>query len=351
MEHAKAIAITDNKIVALALIYENSSSIYSKEIRVMFEEKLETHTLIIRTLFHKWLIQFPVWQYIILFRYLNRNILTHFQPDLIHANVIFPCGIIGYWLSIKFGLPLVISEHWSKFEYFLNRSLWSRWGRKALKYSSAITCVSPLLKEQIVKETKDPLKISIIPNVVDNTVFSFKPKVSNGELKFLTAATWAKPKLPFLIFDALEVFRKNIKSLKLQIIGGGKLIPQMRARAATLSFKVEFLGSKPKLELASYMQECDYFLHASAFETFGIVVAEALSTGTPVIVSDIESLGLFVNETNGVKCSNNLNAWVSGLSKLTQTKYNHEEISKNSGSSFSHEKIGKEFLKVYQKII
>ena len=37
-------------------------------------------------------------------------------------------------------------------------------------------------------------------------------------------------------------------------------------------------------ELANIMASCDYFLHGSAAETYGLVIAEALCSGLPIVV-------------------------------------------------------------------
>jgi len=39
-------------------------------------------------------------------------------------------------------------------------------------------------------------------------------------------------------------------------------------------------------ELANIMASCDYFVHGSAAETFGLVVAEAMCSGLPIVVPD-----------------------------------------------------------------
>jgi hypothetical protein len=59
----------------------------------------------------------------ILARILSRilkKLSTRVNPSIIHANVIHPCGIVGYLLSRKMGSKLIISEHWSRSGKFLS---------------------------------------------------------------------------------------------------------------------------------------------------------------------------------------------------------------------------------------
>ncbi|MFU8812238.1 MAG: glycosyltransferase, partial [Balneolaceae bacterium] len=81
-------------------------------------------------------------------------------------------------------------------------------------------------------------------------------------------------------------FKKASKSkpMGLIIFGSGPLEPWIRFRYKnTPHFKM--MGfTKNRDELADIMASCDYFVHGSAAETFGIVVAEAICSGLPFVV-------------------------------------------------------------------
>ena len=51
------------------------------------------------------------------------------------------------------------------------------------------------------------------------------------------------------------------------------------------SLNVSLMGfTSNRDELANIMASCDYFLHGSAAETYGLVIAEALCSGLPIVV-------------------------------------------------------------------
>ncbi|MBY0425771.1 MAG: glycosyltransferase, partial [Cytophagales bacterium] len=119
----------------------------------------------------------------------------------------------------------------------------------------------------------------------------------------------------------------------------------------TLSYQVNLLGGKPRTEIATYMQKTDFYIHAADIETFSIVTAEALSTGTPVIASNNTALPELVNETNGVLSENNTEDFAQGILKAIATDFDSESISKKMEGRFSYQKVGNNFLEVYNQII
>jgi|AntRauTorcE11898_2_1112593.scaffolds.fasta_scaffold11732_1 alpha-1,6-mannosyltransferase len=76
------------------------------------------------------------------------------------------------------------------------------------------------------------------------------------------------------------------KPMGLILFGGGPF-EKWVARKADRTKHVKLMGfTSDRDELANIMASSDYFLHGSAAETFGIVVAEAICSGLPVVVPD-----------------------------------------------------------------
>jgi len=70
--------------------------------------------------------------------------------------------------------------------------------------------------------------------------------------------------------------------IKFLWIGTGELLEQCRNLASDLE-NVEFLGAN--IDVRSYLPKAKVLLHTSRLETFGLVLAEAMSCGTPCVVS------------------------------------------------------------------
>jgi glycosyltransferase involved in cell wall biosynthesis len=74
------------------------------------------------------------------------------------------------------------------------------------------------------------------------------------------------------------------------------------------------VGKLSFAEAACEMQNASYFLHASNYETFSLVCAEALSCGTPVVASAVGGVPEYLNDKNGILVSDNtVESWTNCL--------------------------------------
>lgn len=87
------------------------------------------------------------------------------------------------------------------------------------------------------------------------------------------------------LLKAFEIASKS-RPMGLVIYGDGPQRKWLLRRIAKLR-GVHFAGyTRSREEMADVMASADVFLHGSAAETYGLVVAEAICSGTPVIVPD-----------------------------------------------------------------
>lgn len=357
-EHAKAIQSASNELVVLAVL-----SLYSKsffEIRVndfQDESGIRTVEILIHSRFRDAIYHLIPFQNRIAFHYYKKLISKDFVPEIIHSNVIFPAGTTGRYFQKKLHLPHVITEHWSKIESALSKFYLSRSIQKSFQEADAVLPVSNYLKSNILKLLPglQSQKFHVVPNVIDSETYFYKPKLhSNETVKFCAVATWATKKIPDkmpeLFMEALNIVQKSIhQKIVLTMVGSGDRVKELRKMQ--LNYPVEFVGYRSKSEIADILHQSDFMLHASAMETFGIVVAEALMTGTPVVCSNVGALPELVDETNGILCENTLNDWVLGIEKALNAEFNHKKISEAVAHKFSYHSIGEQINEVYQQIV
>ena len=96
------------------------------------------------------------------------------------------------------------------------------------------------------------------------------------------------------IFDLVEIWGdvvKHIPDAKLAVIGGGgeEILCQLKERVAEagLGNNIDILGFLENDESFSIIKNSDVFLFPSHEEGFGIVIAEAMACGTPVVCWDL----------------------------------------------------------------
>lgn len=348
-KHAAAIKSAGIDIEVLAIIVSYSTKFFERrESKTTDENGVTTHTIELNSRFYKIIHVDLLLQFNFLKKYFYKKIEPVFKPDLIHSNVLFPAAIMGYWLSGKEKIPHVITEHWSKVDNFFSKSVYSKSGRKAYNSAAFVTVVSEFLRKSVSKHFDNPETIKVVPNVVDTNVFKYKAKSIADKIIFCCVAHWTGGKRPDLLFDALEKFAKSTqKPVVLNVIGEGDLIEELKQKK--WNFEVNYLGNLFKQEMAEKLQEANFFLHASNMETFSIVIAEALATGTPVLASNVGAIPELINKENGLLCENKIESWHEGINELIKTNFEHKKIAELA-QNYDSKKIGIKFSELYKKI-
>ena len=110
------------------------------------------------------------------------------------------------------------------------------------------------------------------------------------------------------ILEALRVLRDKapslLRSLRFMIIGGDPkgILDQEMSRLQELSGRlgidglVSFVGAKEQAELPTYYAAAAAVIMPSDYESFGMVALEAMSSGTPVIASQVGGLQFLVRD-------------------------------------------------------
>lgn len=113
---------------------------------------------------------------------------------------------------------------------------------------------------------------------------------------------------PDLLIDAVHLARKQDASIRLLMIGDGRLKGAMVEKVASLglSDSVVFVGLLPAHEVARHMRFSDALALSSQFEGMPRCVVEALGCGIPVITTNVGNVETLVTPgVNGRICMTN----------------------------------------------
>lgn len=148
--------------------------------------------------------------------------------------------------------------------------------------------------EGLVKQYFPNTPFHIIPNGVDTERFSTRiepyPKLRDGVPTILFVGRMDPRKGARFLFGAMPYLEKKLPQYRIVVVGTGwmrkvydKFIP------LTLQHRVQFAGYASPEELPRYYRSADIFCSpALGGESQGIVLLEALASGTPIVASDIE---------------------------------------------------------------
>ncbi|MBI4168286.1 MAG: glycosyltransferase [Candidatus Aenigmarchaeota archaeon] len=143
-------------------------------------------------------------------------------------------------------------------------------------------------------------KTVIIPLGVDVKTFS-PAKTKNKNFTFLFVGRLIPYKGLENLIKACGIVKGSGKKFILNIVGDGKLYQSLRKSASDRGVKdrVKFLRSVSDSRLPSIYRKCDVFILPSVYksEAFGLAQLEAMSSGKPVISTNIKGSGVpFVNK-------------------------------------------------------
>ncbi|VBB43433.1 Glycosyl transferase group 1 [uncultured Paludibacter sp.] len=286
---------------------------------------------------------------------------TGWKIEIIHLHTIIISGLIAYFYKLFHNIPYVITEHWSR--YLTTNNTFSNKFDKFItkiitKNASAIMPVSNILKNGMIENGLKNDNYLVINNVVDD--FFYQDKLSTQKQK--------KRILHISCFDeaaknvnGMLCSIKNLSTLRndfeLVIIGTGKDYVQTRSYCETLKIPkdtVLFLGEKTPKEVAEWFRKSDVFVLFSNYETAGVVIAESLVSGVPVISTKVGIAPEVINEINGKLIEiGDEKALTQTLNKVLNNlpNYNNKEIQNNSKDLFSYKNVGKKIVKVYENCL
>ena len=128
-------------------------------------------------------------------------------------------------------------------------------------------------------------KLRLIPNPIDFDTARSTPVTALR--RWLFVGGLIERKGVRWLLEAFAICRRDDPALTLTLFGEGELRPDLEKRAAELGVAevVTFVGAVPPARALRLMRRYDLLVHPSRYETFGVVVVEAVAAGMPVIVT------------------------------------------------------------------
>lgn len=155
-----------------------------------------------------------------------------------------------------------------------------------LKSFHALTAVSPAGAEYVQKLTTAP--INFIPNGIDLTKYKARPSSKFEIPTIFYIGRLEKRKGVKYLLRAFGVLQTTMPEARLIIGGDGPDREKLQEIAQGLGLKnVEFLGFVEEKDKLHLMQSSTVFCAPALYgESFGIVLLEAMASGTPVVAGD-----------------------------------------------------------------
>lgn len=251
------------------------------------------------------------WKFIIRFylQMFEKYVVEQGLPDVIHAHNCLFAGIAALKIKEKYSIPYLITEHSSAYARGLISNQQSYFTREVLKNANVITVVSSSLRKSLEKiYGADACPNHTIFNILDDR-FEMRKDIPNDTKNtnkraflFLSIGSLDSNKNHS---DLLKAFASKFKGnvlVRLKIGGDGPLKKQLQAEINDLGIadQVVLTGMLSHDRVLFEMQNCNAFVLPSIFETFGVVLIEALAVGKPVVATKCGGPEDIINPNNGI---------------------------------------------------
>lgn len=298
------------------------------------------------------------------------NAIYDFEPDIMHGQHIWVLSGICSTLGEIYDIPLVVTCHGTDIIGMNNEEekgiSWGRvWAEQAYDYASKIICISDDNLKLLNKEFGKSDKTTIIRNGINTDIFYKDDTIKRKDvlkeygiddnydnvISYVGKLTEIKGVDTLL--DALSI--NDDPNLLTLIVGDGELREELEAKTRELNLKnVHFLGNLPQEELNKIYNIVDCSIVPSRKEAFGLVAAEALACGSPVIASNIGGLTSIVTDDVGMIFDvNNSKELAKDIKDITSKKvvFDRKRISKEIINKYSQDSIIKEVEDIYNEAL
>lgn len=224
-----------------------------------------------------------------------KKLLSYLRPDVVHINGCWQPQLLFFQRAAQsLRIPVVLSPHGMLEPWIVKRHYWTRkwpaiqlYQRGLVKRADYLHATADTEKDNLLRLGWNA-RITIIPNAVNIEELPLKDNWKIKRRIVFMSRLHVKKGLE-LLFEALSHLKPDLDSYEVIIAGEGEPDYVETLKKAAISFGlsevVKFVGGVYGAEKVCLLQSADFFVLPTYSENFGIVVAEALACGTPVITT------------------------------------------------------------------
>jgi glycosyltransferase involved in cell wall biosynthesis len=249
------------------------------------------------------------------------------RADIVHAHAF---GVAPTWLASfarRFReIPLVIETHADAGRGTSGSRAYARAVARLTLWRADRIVVHTRIEENLMASLGvDPSRLVLIPNGLDLAEFAgATPRVHRAgsiTILFVGRLSAEQKGLEPLLRAFAQLPRDS--GTRLRLVGqdwGGQALVVRLARELGVQDRVVLTGPLPRVELVHEYANADLFVLPSLFEPYGIVLAEAMAAGLPIVASRVGGIPEVVAEgENALLCPpNDPGALAAALDRLAR---------------------------------
>ena len=276
------------------------------------------------------------------------------KPDIIHVHSMRNAGYLALEIYKRYNIPYIITEHSSAYEKKLVNENEFEKLNKVVSSSKCNIAVSEKFCKLLNRKFSNE-EWRFIPNIVNNDFIEHEIVIKKEDFIFLSVGNLNKNKSVDTLLEAFSNLNTKAPDIKLRVIGDGAEKPNLIKLAKKLDIdkNVKFLGGLSRDQVKIEMSNASALVHPSRYETFGVVIIEALAMGLPVIATRcggpesiiVDKVGLLVDPGS----VSQLAQAMSNIYMNYQGYYS-KDIREYCESKFSERAVISELSKIYDNV-
>jgi glycosyltransferase involved in cell wall biosynthesis len=283
------------------------------------------------------------------------------QYDVIHAQSFFDAGIYTHWLSRKFKIKSVLTEH-NQLNF-----LDSKFNRKTIKNALNSFDTRIAVSNDVVRQFASTgffNDFAVIGNPLDDVFLedecvSTKTECDN-QVVLVHAGAFTSIKNQTLILDLIKKLDNDGLKVKFNWIGVDswgvdtrKVVKiEIDGRQYSDNIEICVFGRMSKQQMLEIYKSSHLAIATSICETFGISSLEAMSTGLPLLSTQNGGVSEFANSENSILVPiNDINGLYKGFMKWYNNRNNFDKkrIADNIKQNFSPQLFAEKMNNIYNR--
>lgn len=222
-------------------------------------------------------------------------LLEEINPNVVHVNCCWlPACAVVQRMAQKRGCKVVLTPHGMLEPWIVKRHYWTRKFPALMLYQKSAIQKVDCLQATADSERDNLLKLGYNKNIkvvklgIDAEGIALKSSWKKTRQILFLSRVHVKKGIDFLI-GAAEILREELKGYKIVVAGDGETeyvsSLQQQINDKGLQEIVQLIGGVYGDEKWRLFQTSDFFVLPTHSENFGLAIAEALASGTPVITT------------------------------------------------------------------
>lgn len=276
--------------------------------------------------------------------------------DIVHVHGSALRGEIARKFANNRKIPFAVTEHTGPWTAISSRpTIFSR-VKKVLKSADLVMPVSNHLKNEMLNSGVEMHKAEVLGNPVDGDLYRLRSSELGSQKRILFVGRLDEFKGGMRTLRAFHSICGSKRDWKLLILGKGAEGESIKTyiKNHNLSDCVEFIERVfDRRELVKYYHQSSFLVFPSRFESFGLVAAEALSTGLPVLCTNKTGpLDYTLSENSIAINPDSIEDIATGMLTMIRAidKFKHQQIRSSIINNFGIESYADKLKSAYRAL-